>query len=319
MKISPWSSITGAALLALAMTGCIVPGPGVRVVHVVAPPPPPPPIIPRQPEVVVVQPPPRVIEERREVVIVKPPPRIIEAPQEVVVVKPPPKVIVERQREVIVQRQTTVVEEPRIIVKEPPVFVPPPHRVISPPAPPIIVPTPPRVVVHEPEPPRVVVQQTAPEVVVKREPVRSSEVVVRTPEVRRESYQRHEPAGPVTVVFTSQEREIIYAHIKRQRENDRHGENDKHGEHGKGPKGGLPPGLAKKAEQHHDLPAGWERRCVRGAVIPADIYHRCEPLPQEVVVKLPPAPPNTILVTLDSKVFRLARASLEILDVFDVL
>ena len=53
--------------------------------------------------------------------------------------------------------------------------------------------------------------------------------------------------------------------------------------------------------------------------MPVEIYRRSEPLPQEVVVKLPPPPPNTILVTVDAKVFRLAKASLEILDVFDAL
>ena len=78
-------------------------------------------------------------------------------------------------------------------------------------------------------------------------------------------------------------------------------------------------GLAKKAEQGRSLPPGWDRKCVRGAVIPAEVYRQCAPLPQEVVVKLPPAPANTIVVTLDSKIFRWARASLEILDVFDAL
>jgi len=53
--------------------------------------------------------------------------------------------------------------------------------------------------------------------------------------------------------------------------------------------------------------------------MPADVYAHCQPLPQEVVVKLPPGPPNTIVVTIDNRVVRLAQATLEILDVFDVL
>ena len=81
---------------------------------------------------------------------------------------------------------------------------------------------------------------------------------------------------------------------------------------------GLPPGLAKKVERGGQLPPGWQNKCVRGAVVPADIYAHCQPLPQEIVVKLPPAPPNTIVVTVDGRVLRLARATLEILDVFDV-
>jgi hypothetical protein len=169
--------------------------------------------------------------------------------------------------------------------------------------------------VRQAEPPRVVVQPGT-EVIVKREPVRSStEVVVHTPEVRHDNRRPHEAAGPVTVVFTTQEREVIYAHFRNVHEHDNHGDRGKGGKGGKG----LPPGLAKKAEQGRSLPPGWDRKCVRGAVIPAEVYRQCAPLPQEVVVKLPPAPPNTIVVTLDSKIFRLARASLEILDVFDVL
>ena len=50
-----------------------------------------------------------------------------------------------------------------------------------------------------------------------------------------------------------------------------------------------------------------------------EVYQHCEPLPAEVVVKLPPPPPDTVVVTLHGKVVRLARATLEILDVFDVL
>jgi hypothetical protein len=64
---------------------------------------------------------------------------------------------------------------------------------------------------------------------------------------------------------------------------------------------------------------GWQKKCVRGEVISAEVYKHCEPLPHEVVVKLPPPPPGTIVVTVEGKVFRLARATLEILDVFDVL
>ncbi len=90
---------------------------------------------------------------------------------------------------------------------------------------------------------------------------------------------------------------------------------DQHGHQSKG----LPPGLAKKAQRGRDLPPGWQNKFVRGERIPAHVFAQCQPLPQEIIVKLPPPPPNTIVVTLDGKVVRLARATLEILDVFDVL
>ena len=80
----------------------------------------------------------------------------------------------------------------------------------------------------------------------------------------------------------------------------------------------LPPGLAKKVERGGQLPPGWQNKCVKGAVMPADVYAHCQRLPQEIVVKLPPAPPNTVVVTVDGRVLRLAAATLEILDVFDV-
>jgi hypothetical protein len=89
---------------------------------------------------------------------------------------------------------------------------------------------------------------------------------------------------------------------------------DKHGHQSKG----LPPGLAKKAERGRDLPPGWRNKCVRGERMPPHVYAQCQPLPQEIIVKLPPPPPNTIVVTIDGRVARLANATLEILDVFDV-
>jgi hypothetical protein len=53
--------------------------------------------------------------------------------------------------------------------------------------------------------------------------------------------------------------------------------------------------------------------------MPVKIFEQCSPLPTEIVVKLPTPPPGTILVAIDGKVVRLTRATLEILDVFDVL
>jgi hypothetical protein len=81
---------------------------------------------------------------------------------------------------------------------------------------------------------------------------------------------------------------------------------------------GLPSGLAKKRAQGGALPPGWEKKCVKGEIMPAQVYGHAQPLPPEIIVKLPSPPEGTILISIDSKIARLAKATPEILDVFDV-
>jgi hypothetical protein len=126
--------------------------------------------------------------------------------------------------------------------------------------------------------------------------------------------QPETPVRPVVVIFSPREREIIGGYVRSC------DEKQKHEHKGKGKKDkGLPPGLAKKVERGGELPPGWQKKCVRGETMPRDVYKQCEPLPQDVVVQLPPPPPDTIIVTVHGKAVRLAKATLEILDVFDVL
>ncbi len=120
--------------------------------------------------------------------------------------------------------------------------------------------------------------------------------------------QSKEPWIRAHVVIGAEERRIIQSHVDECVTPARHGRKAK----------GLPPGLAKKAARGGDLPPGWQKKCVRGEVMPEEVYRQCHPLPPEIVVKLPAPPPGTILVTIDGKVARLARATREILDVFDV-
>ena len=80
----------------------------------------------------------------------------------------------------------------------------------------------------------------------------------------------------------------------------------------------LPPGLQKKVERGGSLPPGWEMKVRRGEVMPVEIYERCNPLPKDVMVQLPPQPPGTVLVVIGGKVARLLAATREILDVFEV-
>lgn len=118
-----------------------------------------------------------------------------------------------------------------------------------------------------------------------------------------------EPWVGVKVEISPNEREVIKAYVHSRTVPQ---------ERGRKPKG-LPPGLAKKVARGGELPPGWQKKCVRGEIMPLEVYKQCHPLPREVVVKLPPPPQGTILITIDGKVVRLAKATREILDVFDVL
>jgi hypothetical protein len=82
----------------------------------------------------------------------------------------------------------------------------------------------------------------------------------------------------------------------------------------------LPPGLAKKVVRGGNLPPGWEKKCVVGETMPTEVYAECHPLPNELVVKLPPPPESAVTVTVavEGKVVRLVKATREILDVFDL-
>ena len=129
-----------------------------------------------------------------------------------------------------------------------------------------------------------------------------SKVDARTPQNGKE------PWVGVNVTFSVDERKVIqeYAH-----------ECKTPAARGKKAKG-LPPGLAKKVARGGELPPGWQKKCVKGEVMPEPVFRQCHPLPQEVVVKLPPPPTDTIVVAISGKVVRLAKATREILDVFDV-
>lgn len=112
----------------------------------------------------------------------------------------------------------------------------------------------------------------------------------------------------MTVTISTAERQIIC---------DYYSAHESHARGGKKAKG-LPPGLQKKVARGGSLPPGWEKKVCKGEVLSADVYEQCEPLPQEVVVKLPPQPPGTVIVTIGGKVARILAATREILDVFDV-
>jgi hypothetical protein len=138
----------------------------------------------------------------------------------------------------------------------------------------------------------------------------------------REHIVRHPPPQPapspaatrpssepwVSVDITAQERQVIRDYVIA------HSPDGGAGKKGKP----LPPGLAKKVARGGTLPPGWPKKLVKGEIMSAEVYRQCDPLPNEVVLRLPPQPSGTILVAIEGKVVRLLRATLEILDVFDV-
>ncbi len=120
-------------------------------------------------------------------------------------------------------------------------------------------------------------------------------------------------AGPATLgqavqvkwAFSDEERQVMRTYMQGYAEN------------GKAAKQ-LPPGLSKKVARGGKLPPGWQRTCVVGEILPADVYDQCHALPPDLVVKLPPGPEPTLTVTIGGKVVRLLKATREVLDVFDV-
>jgi hypothetical protein len=115
-----------------------------------------------------------------------------------------------------------------------------------------------------------------------------------------------EPWVNVNVQIGPQERQVIQNYVTDY--NSKPGKKDK----------GLPPGLAKKVARGGKLPPGWQKKCVRGEIMPEPVFKQCRPLPPEIIVKLPPPPVGTILITVEGKIVRLAKATREILDVFDL-
>jgi hypothetical protein len=85
-----------------------------------------------------------------------------------------------------------------------------------------------------------------------------------------------------------------------------------------GPAKAPPPGAAKKGTSSAKLPPGWQKKIVRGEVLPQTVYAQAQPLPEVVLQKLPPPPAGTILVILDGKVVRLLEATRTIVDVVEL-
>jgi hypothetical protein len=110
------------------------------------------------------------------------------------------------------------------------------------------------------------------------------------------------------VTISESERDVIRAYVRNRLQASKGGKFN-----------GVPQGLAKKVSWSNKLPPGWEKKCLRGEVLPAEVHKHCQPLPHDIIVKLPPPPPGTVLLAVDGIVFRLAYPTYEILDVLNVL
>ena len=137
----------------------------------------------------------------------------------------------------------------------------------------------------------------------------SPPVTAYPPTAPQRSYARPEPW--VDVSITTAERQVIQGYVAG------YAIEEKHPRKGKKPKN-LPPGLQKKLDRGGSLPPGWEMKVRKGEILPVEVYEQCHPLPREVMVKLPPQPPGTVVITIGGKVARLLAATREILDVFEV-
>jgi hypothetical protein len=80
----------------------------------------------------------------------------------------------------------------------------------------------------------------------------------------------------------------------------------------------LPRGMEKKLARTGELPPGWTKKLQRGDVV-GDAGWTCrQPVPDDLRRSLPPSPPGTELVRIEDRIFRIMRATREILDVLDI-
>ena len=115
----------------------------------------------------------------------------------------------------------------------------------------------------------------------------------------------------VDVSISAPERQVIQGYVAGTKIEQQHPRK------GKKPKS-LPPGLQKKLDRGEALPPGWDNKFRKGEVLPVEVYEQCHRLPDEVIVRLPPQPPGTVLISIGGKVGRILAATREILDVFEV-
>lgn len=80
----------------------------------------------------------------------------------------------------------------------------------------------------------------------------------------------------------------------------------------------LPKGLQKKLARGGKLPPGWQKKLARGEVVPSDVWSTHQPLPHDILMRLPPQPSGVITVRVDNQILRVIAATQVLLDVFEL-
>jgi hypothetical protein len=87
---------------------------------------------------------------------------------------------------------------------------------------------------------------------------------------------------------------------------------------GAAPAANLPPGLQRQAATGKELPPGWQQQLTRGTHLSQEFYGWGRPLPADLLRRLPPPPPGSEILQIESRVLRLDAATRTILDLFSL-
>ena len=121
-----------------------------------------------------------------------------------------------------------------------------------------------------------------------------------------DAMKHHEHGNREAATFSPGEKQIIEFHVQ------------EHYTSRSGHRKQLPPGLAKKMARGRGLPPGWQKKVAAGETMPVEVYKAARPLPKEIVLKLPPPPPGTVVVAIEGKIARVLEKTRQILDVFEL-
>lgn len=112
--------------------------------------------------------------------------------------------------------------------------------------------------------------------------------------------------GGVRVILTDRERETIRSYYHQQQP---------------APQAkakALNKGMEKRLAKGKALPPGWQKKMQHGQPIPSDVWAYHEPLPRDVIRRLPPQPDGVITVRIDNQIVRVIAATHVLLDAFDL-
>jgi hypothetical protein len=84
------------------------------------------------------------------------------------------------------------------------------------------------------------------------------------------------------------------------------------------PAAGLPAGLQQQGAPGKELPPGWQQQLARGTRLSQESYGRGRPLPAGLLRRLPPPPPGSEILQIDTRILRLDAATRTILDLFSL-